>query len=110
MSRLRRLLANWCARILVALMLPKSATARPVSAATPASTFELLADVLAGRPIEPADPRADPLTLIKIAALLTFMLRLAQPAAVLDVVRERLAAAEDVGQIRHLFDAEGRPL
>jgi hypothetical protein len=75
-----------------------------------ASTFELLADVLAGKPIEPTDPRADTLTLIKITALLTFMRAPAQPATVLDIVRERLAAAEDTAAVRHLFDEQGRPL
>jgi hypothetical protein len=109
MSRLRRLLAGWAARILVALMLPARVDGLSIKADA-GSTFDLLGDVLADKPIEPGDPRADPLTLVKITALLTFMLRPAEPAAVLRIVQERLAAAEDIAAIRYLFDAEGRPL
>jgi hypothetical protein len=101
--------AGWCIRC---------NTAAPVGAQSPkavaqsdtadaASTYQLLADAIAGRPVEPS--RADTATLIKAACLLIFMLRPAEPAAVLRIVRERLEVAEDVAAVRHLFDAEGRP-
>jgi hypothetical protein len=99
--------AGWCIRCGAAV--PTTPPAEGQSfAPSAASTYQLLADAIAGRPVEPR--QADTATLIKAACLLIFMLRPVAPTAVLNIVRERLDAAEDVAAVRHLFDQQGRPL
>jgi hypothetical protein len=103
MSRWRR----WIARRIVVLVLPATGAKADHGRDSRPDTFQLLRQAIAGRPVEPAN--ADPATLIKIAALLTYMVDPKRPAAVLDIVKERLAAAEDVAAVRHLFDEQGQP-
>jgi hypothetical protein len=99
---------RWCSFCRTSKISPALRLDQP-PAPTFDTTFALLAEAFAGQPIEPADSRADTLTLIKATLLLTAMHALASPSAVLDIVQERLAAAEDVAAVRHLFDSHGRP-
>jgi len=101
-------IAGWCTRCGAGATLPTAQVEGSSFKADAASTFQLLAQAIDGLSVDPG--QADTATLIKIAVLLLAMHAPASPAAVLDVVAERLAAAEDTAAVRHLFDEQGRPL
>jgi hypothetical protein len=76
--------------------------------ATPEATFQTISNAFAGQQVDPAD--LDVVTLAKVAILAIAMVDPKRPAAVLDIVHDRLQAAEDVAAVRHLFDESGQPL